>query len=119
MLAQQGQLFGHGSVPVLVAADRVPKIGKGRHSSTTVHSPAWSNWTPCGVSARGRPVVMTSGFESMCPLAHRCDASHAIHILRARSLPAASFGLSFAEDALAFRLNALGVATIISRRWQF
>ena len=50
-------------------------------------------------------VRMTSGFESIGPLAHRCDASYAIHVLRARSLPAASFGLRLAADALAFRLG--------------
>ena len=50
-------------------------------------------------------VRMTSGFESICPLAHRFDASYAIHVLRARSLPAASFGLRLAADALAFRLG--------------
>ncbi len=50
-------------------------------------------------------VRMTSGFESICPLAHRFDASYAIHVLRARSLPAASFGLRLATDALAFRLG--------------
>jgi len=51
------------------------------------------------------PVRMTSGFESIGPLAHRFDASYAIHVLRARSLPAASFGLRLAADALAFRLG--------------
>jgi hypothetical protein len=50
-------------------------------------------------------VRMTLGFESIGPLAHRCDASYAIHVLRARSLPAASFGLRLAADALAFRLG--------------
>ena len=50
-------------------------------------------------------VRMTSGFESIGPLAHRCDASYAIHVLRARSLPAASFGLHLTADALAFRLG--------------
>ena len=50
-------------------------------------------------------VRMTLGFESICPLAHRFDASYAIHVLRARSLPAASFGLRLAADALAFRLR--------------
>jgi len=50
-------------------------------------------------------VRMTSGFESIGPLAHRCDASYAIHVLRARSLPAASFGPRLAVDALAFRLG--------------
>lgn len=50
-------------------------------------------------------VRMTSGFESICPLAHRCNASYAIHVLRARSLPAASFGLRLAADALAFWLG--------------
>ena len=51
------------------------------------------------------PVRMTLGFESICPLAHQFDASYAIHVLRARSLPAASFGLRLAVDALAFRLG--------------
>ena len=50
-------------------------------------------------------VRMTLGFESIGPLAHRCDASYAIHVLRAGSLPAASFGLRLAADALAFRLG--------------
>jgi hypothetical protein len=50
-------------------------------------------------------VRMTSGFESIGPLAHRSDALYAIHVLRARSLPAASFGLRLAADALAFRLG--------------
>jgi len=50
-------------------------------------------------------VRMTSGFESIGPLAHRCDASYAIHVLRARSLPAASFGPHLAVGALAFRLG--------------
>jgi len=50
-------------------------------------------------------VRMTSGFESIGPLAHRCDASYAIHVLRARSLPSTSFRLPLAEDALAVRLG--------------
>jgi hypothetical protein len=50
-------------------------------------------------------IRMTSGFESIGPLAHHCNASYAIHVLRARSLPAASFGLRLAADALAFRLG--------------
>ena len=50
-------------------------------------------------------VRMTLGFESIGPLAHRFDALYAIHVLRARSLPAASFGLRLAADALAFRLG--------------
>lgn len=51
------------------------------------------------------PVRMTSGFESIGPLAHRSDASYAIHVLRARSLPSTSFRLPLAEDALAVRLG--------------
>ena len=50
-------------------------------------------------------IRMTSGFESNGPLAHHCNASYAIHVLRARSLPAASFGLRLAANALAFRLG--------------
>ena len=50
-------------------------------------------------------IRMTSGFESIGPLAHRFDALYAVHVLRARSLPAASFGLRLAADALAFRLG--------------
>ena len=50
-------------------------------------------------------IRMTSGFESIGPLAHLCDASYAIHVLRAGSLPAASFGPRLAADALAFRLG--------------
>ena len=51
------------------------------------------------------PIRMTLGFESIGPLAHRFDALYAVHVLRARSLPAASFGLRLAADALAFRLG--------------
>ena len=51
------------------------------------------------------PVRMTLGFESIGPLAPRSDASYAIHVLRAGSLPAASFGPHLAVDALAFRLG--------------
>jgi hypothetical protein len=50
-------------------------------------------------------IRMTSGFESICPLAHRDDASYAVRVPRAGSLPAASFGFRLAADTLAFRLG--------------
>jgi len=83
--------------------------------------------TPCGVTSTrqdGRPlrvrrvtflphtrriyadsIRMTSGFESIGPLAHRADASYAIRIPRAGSLPSASFGFDLATDTLAVRLG--------------
>jgi hypothetical protein len=48
---------------------------------------------------------MTSGFESICPLAHLAVASYAVRVPRARSLPAASFGFRLAADTLAVRLG--------------
>ena len=51
------------------------------------------------------PVRMTSGFESIGPLAHRVDASYAVRVPRARSLPSASFRFRFAADTLAVRLG--------------
>lgn len=50
-------------------------------------------------------IRMTSGFESIGPLAHLADASYAVRVPRARSLPAASFRLRLAADALAVRLG--------------
>jgi len=44
---------------------------------------------------------MTSGFESMRPLAQRIDASYAVRVPRTRSLPAASFRFRLAADTLA------------------
>ena len=43
------------------------------------------------------------GFESFGPLAHPSDASYAIRIPRARSLPAASFRSRVIPDTLAVR----------------
>ena len=51
------------------------------------------------------PVRMTSGFESIGPLAHQADASYAIRVPRAGSLPSASFGFHLAMDTLAVRLG--------------
>jgi hypothetical protein len=48
---------------------------------------------------------MTSGFESIGPLAHRDDASYVVRVPRAGSLPAASFGFRLATDTLAVRLG--------------
>ena len=50
-------------------------------------------------------IRMTSGFESIGPLAHRADASYAIRVPRAGSLPSASFGFDLATDTLAVRLG--------------
>jgi hypothetical protein len=50
-------------------------------------------------------VRMTSGFESIGPLAHRVDASYAVRVPRARSLPTASFRFRVAPDTLAVRLG--------------
>src|SRR5690606_19890251 len=50
-------------------------------------------------------IRMTLGFESIGPLAHLAGASYAVRIPRARSLPAASFRLRLAADALAVRLE--------------
>ena len=50
-------------------------------------------------------VRMTLGFESIGPLAHRDDASYAIRVPRAGSLPAASFRFRVATDTLAVRLG--------------
>ena len=51
------------------------------------------------------PIRMTWGFESIGPLAHRRDASYAIRVPRARSLPAASFRFRLAADTVAVRLG--------------
>jgi len=48
---------------------------------------------------------MTWGFESFGPLAHPTDASYAIRVPRARSLPAASFRFRLAADTLAVQLG--------------
>jgi len=50
-------------------------------------------------------VRMTLGFESIGPLAHRDDASYAVRVPRARSLPAASFRFRLTADTLAVRLG--------------
>jgi hypothetical protein len=50
-------------------------------------------------------VRMTLGFESIGPLAHRDDASYAVRVPRARSLPAASFRFRLATDTLAVQLG--------------
>jgi hypothetical protein len=51
------------------------------------------------------PVRMTSGFESLCPLAHQADASYAVRVPRAGSLPTASFRFHLTVDTLAVRLG--------------
>ena len=48
---------------------------------------------------------MTLGFESLCPLAHRGDASYAVRVPRAGSLPSASFRFRLAADTLAVWLG--------------
>jgi hypothetical protein len=50
-------------------------------------------------------VRMTSGFRSMRPLAHQADASYAVRVPRAGSLPSASFRSRVAPDTLAVRLG--------------
>ena len=50
-------------------------------------------------------IRMTLGFESIGPLAHPCDASYAVRVPRAGSLPAASFRFHLAMDTLAVRLG--------------
>ncbi len=50
-------------------------------------------------------VRMTLGFESNRPLAHQDDASYAVRVPRARSLPAASFRFRLTADTLAVRLG--------------
>ena len=50
-------------------------------------------------------VRMTLGFESICPLAHRADASYAVRVPRAGSLPTAPFRFHLAMDTLAVRLG--------------
>ncbi len=50
-------------------------------------------------------VRMTWGFESIGPFAHQDDASYAIRVPRARSLPAASFRFHLATDTLAVQLG--------------
>ncbi len=50
-------------------------------------------------------IRMTLGFESIGPLAHQDDASYAVRVPRARSLPSASFRLHLAMDTLAVRLG--------------
>jgi len=50
-------------------------------------------------------IRMTSGFESIGPLAHQVDASYAVRVPRARSLPTASFRFRVAPDTLAVRLG--------------
>ncbi len=50
-------------------------------------------------------VWMTSGFESIGPLAHRADALYAVRVPRTGSLPTASFGFRLAADTLAVRLG--------------
>ena len=51
------------------------------------------------------PVRMTLGFESLCPLAHQADASYAVRVPRAGSLPAASFRFHLTVDTLAVQLG--------------
>ena len=50
-------------------------------------------------------VRMASGFGSMRPLAHPRDASYAVRVPRAGSLPSASFRFRLAADTLAVRLG--------------
>ena len=50
-------------------------------------------------------VRMASGFGSMRPLAHQRDASYAVRVPRAGSLPSASFRFRLATDTLAVRLG--------------
>ena len=50
-------------------------------------------------------VRMASGFGSMRPLARQRDASYAIRVPRAGSLPSASFRFRLATDTLAVRLG--------------
>ena len=50
-------------------------------------------------------VRMASGFRSMRPLAHQLDASYAVRVPRAGSLPSASFRFRLATDTLAVRLG--------------
>ncbi|HDH03883.1 MAG TPA: hypothetical protein ENH15_06535 [Actinobacteria bacterium] len=45
------------------------------------------------------------GFESIGPLAHQDDASYAVRVPRAGSLPAASFRFHVAADTLAVQLG--------------
>ena len=58
-------------------------------------------------------VRMTSGFESFRPLAHLLRRLYALRVPRAGALPAASFRLRLAADALAVRL---AVPVIRARR---
>jgi hypothetical protein len=51
------------------------------------------------------PVRMTSGFESMRPLARQIVASYAVGVPRTGSLPSASFRFRLAADTLAVRLG--------------
>lgn len=48
---------------------------------------------------------MTSGLESLCPLAQQAVASYAVRVPRTGNLPAASLGFRVAPDNLAVRLG--------------
>ena len=48
---------------------------------------------------------MTSGFESLCPLAQQVVASYTVGVPRTGSLPAASFRFRVTPDTLAARLE--------------
>jgi hypothetical protein len=50
-------------------------------------------------------IRMTSGFESLRPLAHQAVASDAIRVPRTGSLPAASFRFRLTADTLTVRLG--------------
>ena len=54
-------------------------------------------------------IRMPSGFRSMRPLAHLLDASYAVRMPRAGSLPAASFRSRLTTGTLAVRLAVPGI----------
>ncbi len=59
------------------------------------------------------PVRMALGFGSMRPLAHQRDASYAVCVPRAGSLPSASFRFHLAMDTLAVRLGVPAIKASI------
>ena len=59
-------------------------------------------FTPYTRRIYAQPVRVASGFESFSPLAHRVDASYAIRVPRAGTLPPASFPQHLAMMQLLF-----------------
>lgn len=59
---------------------------------------------------------MSLDFESIRPLVHRDNASYAVRVPRAGSLPSASFRFAVARDTLAVRLEVPDIKASIGTR---